>query len=280
MKRTLDPQQPFSISVTERGRRTFKNVKYKAQSTSIIYSLVPTVLPQGLSILDIINEMRKTLSELIERSLQHVAPSDQVRLVLSHKDLDFPVITAMVRKLDLTSDMLCERIMKVYQSKRNLLFHGLLSLEVLSIAMPRGGGGRNGFRSKDSTIDLNSWLKNSNVVVRIKSDPDGNCLARAICISKAKADGLVGNDWKYLRENVSGRLDKAAANLTKKAGVSLLNREATFSDLSNFQKVLEPDYQLLVVTPEGGKNIYLKDHLQINNYLLSCITTTSIVCYR
>lgn len=162
----------------------------------------------------------------------------------------------MVKKSDLTADLLCQRVMKVAQSKRELLFNGMLSLSVISTSLPQGGGG-NGKRSKGAVIDFTTWLKNSRCVIRI--DQSGNdCLPRAICISKAHLDGVGGTEWKYLKLNRQKRLDLASSKLCKDAGVILGTNGAVYDDLIKFQEYLKPHYQLIVVTPSGGSNFYFR----------------------
>lgn len=244
----------FTVTVTERSRRVHSNAKFRITTTDISFSLTPFLPQANFSVLNIINGIKQALNQTIKSSLDHVGQDDKVRLVLNHKDLDRPISVPMVKRSQLTPDLLCERIMRVAQSKKELLFHGLLTLNVLSTTLPLGGG--NGGRHKDGVIDFTRWTKNSQCVVRIESNGN-DCLPRAIVISKAKVDGIGYNEWQYLRKNQLQRLDKAAVALTVKARVTLGSCGATFDDLSKYQEAL-PGYQLIVVTPEGGSDFYYR----------------------
>lgn len=256
MKRTGNHHSHFSVLVTEKSRRKRYNAKFRTTVVDLLFALTPSVPQSNFSVVDIIDGIRDAITFIIDSSLEHIAADDKVRLVLDHKDLDKPISIPMIKRSLLTPDLLCERIMKVAQSKKELLFHGLLNLNVLSTSLPRGGG-INGKRSKDSVIDFTDWRKNSQCVIRIKSD-GSDCLARAICVSRAKIDGLEGIEWRRLRENKFGHLDKAAYELCKSSGVVQRQDGATYDDLIQFQEFLKPHYQLIVVTPEGGKDLFFR----------------------
>ena len=144
---------------------------------------------ENVDLKDIFNEMNRVLDEILVTTLVDIEDEHQIRVSLLNVDLERDIYTNFRKKKDFTSDVLLNEIIKVSQSKKEFLLKCMIELDVVSVNVPSIGG-----RSinSHSFVNVDKWRKNSNKVIPVKGD--GLCVARAIVVSKAHADGLRGNE--------------------------------------------------------------------------------------
>ena len=143
--------------------------------------------------------MNRVLREIVDSKLTACSDEDKVRVSLRNMELDNDIYTTFRKKKDFSVDLLMNEIIKVSQSKKEFLLNGMIELNIICVKVPTIGGGGGRYSSVSSFCNIDKWRKKSNKVVQVKGD--GLCLARAIVVSKAHADGKRGNKWRQIRED-------------------------------------------------------------------------------
>ena len=198
---------------------------------------------ENVELTEIFSEMSRSLDEIFVNILNTIEDSDQIRIALRNVELEREIWLPFREKRHFNMDLLMNEIIKVSQSKNEFILNGLLEIEAIVVKVPVIGGKYD----NGSFMNIDKWRKNSNKVVRIVGD--GLCLARAIVVSRAHADGLRKEDWRRVRENTHNIQTDLANKLCEQAG--LIPNEVGFSyaSLEKFQTALGNDYQLIAVSP-------------------------------
>ncbi len=156
----------------------------------------------------------------------------------------------------------CRRdTVRVVQSHQEFRLNESVTIDIVHVGMPEGSGKRKrdtidleslpkgrGKRKRD-TVDMESYLKSKRSVIRIR-DNDDLCLARALVVAIAKADG--DKRYKQLANHRKPSQKKAACELHEKAGVPF--GPCGIPEVKQFQKHL-PEYEINIVSSDRENSI-------------------------
>lgn len=207
------------------------------------------------------------LDAVLGKVLLKAKPNDPVRIRLYSRGLKHPIWIPPMPRSQLSVDRVMLHVEKVLQSNENFRIDQSFELFVQHAAIPNGG--------TDNNIPklLRAKLDNKRCVTQVRNN-DEICLARAIVIAKALADGDRALYTKLHHTNRPTTLsDRTAQTKKAKALIALTGlpiRAYSLDDVAVFQSVL-PDYMILVVGitqlnsiifsgPEKNKKIILLLH--------------------
>ena len=185
--------------------------------------------------------IRITLSmqEMLNRLLDGINGHDFVRIVIQNRYLYEAIKLPFIRRDQLNVDVILAAIMNVLNSNKDFLIDGNLKINLIHVAMPRGGRSKKAFDSR---------LKKSKSIVRVRNH-DNMCLARAIVISKAKAD----KDAKYASIRDSNPMQKRLARaLCQAAGVDH-TKQCGYDEFAIFQHICQITKLLFFQEKKNGE---------------------------
>ena len=133
--------------------------------------------------------------------------------------------------------LLIDQISKVSQSKREFLLSGEVTIDILCVKIPRVGG---------RMTDIDTWIKNSTKIVRVKRD--GLCLAKSIILSLAKINKVDKKSWKQLIDNSNNILNNEAKKFYENVNLNYDEYGISIDSLTKIQEYLGDNYQLVAVT--------------------------------
>ncbi len=142
-----------------------------------------------------------------------MSENDLIRFVLRTEQLDKPISLPFMPVSRLTPERLYSQIERVVQSHQEFRLDQTVIVDIVHVEMLQGKGKR-----KRDTIDLESYLESKRSVIRIRNNDD-LCLARALVVAIAKADG--DKRYSLLADHRKPSQRKAACELHEKAGVPL-----------------------------------------------------------
>ncbi len=215
----------------------------KFRTTAMDYS----VSFKGLEDLDVVQQslnVRIIFDQLLNDITGGMSENDLIRFVLRTEQLDKPISLPFMPVSRLTPERLYSQIERVVQSHQEFRLDESVIVDIVHVEMPEGKGKR-----KRDNIDLESYLESKRSVVRIRNNDD-LCLARALVVAIAKADG----DKRYglLLDHRRPAQRKAACELHEKAGVPL--GPCGIPEVKQFQKHL-PEYEINIVSMDHGDSI-------------------------
>ena len=218
-----------------------------------------------VSIDQVLFEVELTLNAIIHELLHGASDDDYVRVSINNELLDYEIYTPF-RKCDIfTTEMIMSEIVKVVQSKKEFLLHGLLDIDVIHVKPTGIGGGAGGSKWKKSVVDINSWKRNSKKVICVKKDSSNLCVARSLVVCKAYEDGIKGNKWRRIRDDFEQTQYKEALKLCKDSNVIIKDNRISNEDFDKFQSFLSPEYQIVIVM--APKNYYYVGNINANKQL-------------
>ncbi len=221
--------------------RQVKSKKFR--TTAMDYS----VSFNGLEDLDVVQEslnVRIIFDQLLSDVTGGMSENDLIRFVLRTEQLDKPISLPFMPVSRLTPERVFSQIERVVQSHQEFRLDESVIVDIIHVEMPQGKGKR-----KRDNIDLESYLESKRSVVRIRNTDD-LCLARAIVVAIAKADG--DKRYKLLTKHYRPAQEKAARELHEKAGVPL--GPCGIPEVKQFQKHL-PEYEINIVSMDHGNSI-------------------------
>ena len=221
--------------------RQVKSKKFR--TTAMDYS----VRFNDLKDLNLIQEYERTqriFEQLLSDVTNGMGESDLIRFVLRTEQLDKPISLPFMPVSRLTPERVFSQIERVVQSHQEFRLDESVIVDIVHVEMPQGKGKR-----KRDNINLEGYLESKRSVVRIRNNDD-LCLARAIVVAIAKADG--DKRYKTLVDRRIPAQEKAARELHEKAGVPL--GPCGIPEVKQFQKHL-PEYEINIVSMDHGNSI-------------------------
>lgn len=186
------------------------------------------------------------LESVLDRVLADAKPDDKVRLSLHNsKGFKRPIWVPPLRRSQLSVDRIMMEVEHIIQSNEAFRLDECFELRVQHAVVPAGKGGDD---RKTHSL-LRSRIGEKHCVTQVRNK-DEICLARAIVIGKALADG----DRKLYRtlhhtKGSTDLTDKTLQTIHAKALIALTGlpyRRYSLEDVVAFQTVL-PDYRIIVV---------------------------------
>ncbi len=215
----------------------------KFRTTAMDYS----VSFKGLEDLDVVQQslnVRIIFDQLLNDITGGMSENDLIRFVLRTEQLDTPISLPFMSVSKLTPERLYSQIERVVQSHQEFRLNESVIADIVHVEMPEGRGKR-----KRDTIDLESYLESKRSVIRIRNNDD-LCLARALVVAIAKADG--DKRYSQLANHRKPSQKKAACELHEKAGVPF--GPCGIPEVKQFQKHL-PEYEINIVSSDHRDSI-------------------------
>ncbi len=238
-----------SVTEDDTGERFYtinevRQVKSKKfRTTAMDYS----VSFKGLEDLDVVQQslnVRIIFDQLLNDITGGMSENDLIRFVLRTEQLDTPISLPFMSVSKLTPERLYSQIERVVQSHQEFRLNESVIADIVHVEMPEGRGKR-----KRDTIDLESYLESKRSVIRIRNNDD-LCLARALVVAIAKADG--DKRYSQLANHRKPSQKKAACELHEKAGVPF--GPCGIPEVKQFQKHL-PEYEINIVSSDHRDSI-------------------------
>ncbi|GBL53903.1 hypothetical protein AVEN_270448-1 [Araneus ventricosus] len=199
----------------------------------------------GLLLINLINTVRRLITEILQRSTVGLSPHDLIRICVFAPGLDYPISTCLHNVAAMTVETLLYEICKVLQSKKNLRLDEKLIFDVVTIKRPRGAG-----KKPVLNIGIDRLRKKS--VISIPFDDEGICCARAIVVGHAAAT----NHPKYNSiRNGKWPLQKTLAlQLHQNSGVPV--SACGLDEIKKFEQFL--NVQIHVISSENFNKLIYK----------------------
>ena len=195
-------------------------------------------------------ESRKRTYGIFDHLLKDVTegmnPNDQIRFVLSSKQLQTPISIPFCSLEELTTEKVLSHVEKVVQSNEEFRLNTTVNIDVIRVEMPQGSGRR----LKRTTLNIRDYLKKKKSVIPIINNKDNLCLARALVASIARIE----NDPRYARiiETGNSVQRERAFDLHEAANVPL--GPCGLREVRLFQQYLV-NYQIIVVSGDQNNAI-------------------------
>ncbi|XP_071959492.1 uncharacterized protein [Antedon mediterranea] len=200
----------------------------------------------------------RIFEHVVDNLCINVHVDDMLRIVIQAEGLDTPISIPFGRRAHLTADVIFAAIMKVLQSKTDILINNKFKFNVLHMRMPRGGGyRRNGI---DKMINAKS-------IIKIKNDGNETiCCARAIVTGISMLEDKINNvaRWNNIRKSYDQQ-KTAALHLLRDSGVR--EQACGIEELKKMQSKL-PNYQIIVLSKDNLNSvIFSGDYCKKQIYL-------------
>ena len=204
------------------------------------------------NVLDNVNllESRKRTYGIFDHLIKDVTkgmnPSDQVRFVLSSKQLQSPISIPFCSLEELTTEKVLSHVEKVVQPNEEFRLNTTVNIDLIRVEMPQGSGRR----LKRTTLNIRDHLKKKKSVIHIINNNDNLCLARALAVSIARIEkdprynSIKDSRWAMQRER--------AFDLHEAANVPL--GPCGLREVRLFQQYLV-NYQIIVVSGDQNNTI-------------------------
>ena len=188
----------------------------------------------------------RIFDHLIEDVTKDMNSYDQVRFVLSSKQLQSPISIPFCSLEKLTIEKVLSHVEKVIQSNEEFRLNDTVNIDLIRVEMPQGSGRR----SKRTTLNIRDHLKKKGSVITIINNKDDLCLARALVVSIARIE----QDPRYVqitRPNSTVQRERAF-DLHEAANVPL--GPCGLKEVELFQQHLV-NYQIIVVSGDQNNTI-------------------------
>ena len=197
---------------------------------------------------DLLESRKRTygiFDHLIKDVTKGMNSYDQVRFVLSSKQLQTPIAIPFCPLEELTTEKVLSHVEKVVQSNEEFRLNTTVNIDLIRVEMPQGSGRR----SKRTTLNIRDHLKKKGSVIPI-NNRDNLCLARALVVSIARIE----NDPRYnsIRDSRCVIQRERAFDLHEAANVPL--GPCGLKEVDLFQQYLV-NYQIIVVSGEQNNTI-------------------------
>ena len=202
-------------------------------------------------------ESRKRTYGIFDRLLKDVTegmnPNDQVRFVLSSKQLQTPIAIPFCSLEELTTEKVLSHVEKVVQSNEEFRLNTTVNIDVIRVEVPHGSG-----RLKRDIVNIRDYLKKKKCVIPI-NNKDDLCLARALVVNIARIE----KDPRY------GRITRPDSTVQRERAFDL--HEAAnvplgpcgLKEVELFQQYLV-NYQIIVVSGDQSNSIIYPHHPRAN----------------
>ena len=195
-------------------------------------------------------ESRKRTYGIFDRLIKDVTggmnPNDQVRFVLSSKQLQTPIAIPFCSLEELTTEKVLSHVEKVVQSNEEFRLNNTVNIDVIRVEMPQGSGKS---RCKRNIVNVRDYLKKKGSVITI-NNKDDLCLARALVVSIARIEQ--DPRFEYIRRTESAAQRERAFDLHEAANVPL--GPCGLNEIELFQQYLV-NYQIIVVSGDQNNAI-------------------------
>ena len=197
---------------------------------------------------DLLESRKRTygiFDHLIKDVTEGMNPNDQIRFVLSSKQLQTPIAIPFCSLEELTTEKVLSHVEKVVQSNEEFRLNTTVNIDLIRVEMPQGSG-----RSKRTTLNIRDHLKKKKSVIPINNKDDDLCLARALVVSIARIE----QDPRYGHFTNSSRplQRERAFDLHEAANVPL--GPCGLKEVELFQQHLV-NYQIIVVSGDQNNSI-------------------------
>ena len=228
------------------------NTKYKATEKDFKITFQDM---DAVSFSETLELVSRLIERVLARLLKDVEPHHKVRLVLRSPELDAAIQIPFTRKKDLHAREVIDYIVRVLNSNQSFHIHPGIILNVIHVAVPRGGT-----RKRVKSFDPKKILKDKRSVITI-NNKDDLCFGRALAVAKCHAlkennDEKARDSWDSLRR-YDGPQKAAAEALYDAAGVK--RGRCGVPEMQKFQEFLAPDFGINVfqlnMTP-GEQHIF------------------------
>ena len=136
---------------------------------------------------DLLESRKRTygiFDHLIKDVTEGMNPNDQVRFVLSSKQLQTPIAIPFCSLEELTTEKVLSHVEKVVQSNEEFRLNDTVNIDVIRVEMPQGSGKS---KCKRDIVNVRDYLKKKQSVITI-NNKDDLCLARALVVSIARIE--------------------------------------------------------------------------------------------
>ena len=195
-------------------------------------------------------ESRKRTYGIFDHLIKDVTggmnPNDQVRFVLSSKQLQTPIAIPFCSLEELTTEKVLSHVEKVVQSNEEFRLNNTVNIDVIRVEMPQGSGKCKG---KRNIVNVRDYLKKKKSVIAI-NNKDDLCLARALVVSIARIEQ--DPRFEYIRRTEAVAQRERAFDLHEAANVPL--GPCGLNEIELFQHYLV-NYQIIVVSGDQNNAI-------------------------
>lgn len=194
-----------------------------------------------------INVINKLFDEVIHRVTEGSAPHDLIRFCITSETLDKPISTSLLRVDQMTVEKVTSTVMKVMQSKQNIMLDENFNIDTILVRRPVGSGRH----QRVYNIDVDRLKKRSILSVDNDEDFSNLCCAKAIVL--AKAHEMKDPELKSLTKKDNSLLLRRAIKLHTEAGVP--EGPCGYQEISRFENFL--DTQIVVISAENMQKVCL-----------------------
>ena len=198
---------------------------------------------------DLLESRRRTygiFDHLIRDVTKGMNPYDQVRFVLSSKQLQSPISIPFCSLEELTTEKVLSHVEKVIQSNEEFRLNTTVNIDLIRVEMPQGSGRR----LKRTTLNIRDYLKKKGSVITIINNKDNLCLARALVVSIARIEQ--DPRYHYIIDSSRPFQRERAFDLHEAANVPL--GPCGLREVRLFQQYLV-NYQIIVVSGDQNNTI-------------------------
>ena len=198
---------------------------------------------------DLLESRKRTygiFDHLIKDVTEGMNPNDQVRFVLSSKQLQTPIAIPFCSLEELTTEKVLSHVEKVVQSNEEFRLNTTVNIDLIRVEMPRGSGRT---RVKRDIVNIRDYLKKKGSVITI-NNKDDLCLARALVVSIARIEQ--DPRYAYIMDSRGWLQRERAFDLHEAANVPL--GPCGLNEVELFQQHLV-NYQIIVVSGDQNNSI-------------------------
>lgn len=190
-----------------------------------------------------VESIRQIFETLLLNCSENMLPNDLIRFCIQANGLDKPISTCLEPISSFTIEKLITIIMKVLQSKEEIMLDQGFNVDVITIRRDVGAG-----RRKVINVNVDSLKKRS--ILNIPNDKRGLCCAKSIVYALAHLE----KDQRAinaLRHRQRPALLKRAIELHRKAGVPI--GPCTYKEIDLFEKYLK--VQIVVFSTQSMNKV-------------------------
>ena len=207
---------------------------------------------------DLLESRKRTygiFDHLIKDVTEGMNPNDQVRFVLSSKQLQTPITVPFCSLEELTTEKVLSHVEKVVQSNEEFRLNNTVNIDLIRVEMPQGSGRSN---VKRNIVNIRDYLKKKGSVITI-NNKDDLCLARALVVSIARIEQ--DPRYGYIIDSRRPLQRERAFDLHEAANVPL--GPCGLNEVELFQHYLV-NYQIIVVSGDHNNSIIYPDQPPAN----------------
>ena len=222
-----------------------KHHSQKFNMTAKNYSVHFNNVLNDVNLLESRNRTYGIFDHLLKDVTEGMNSTDQVRFVLSSKQLQTPIALPFCSLEELTTEKVLSHVEKVVQSNEEFRLNDTVNIDVIRVEMPQGSGRR----YKRTILNIRDHLGKKKSVIPI-TNKDNLCLARALTVSMARIEKDPRFAWISRPESTAQR--ERAFDLHEAANVPL--GPCGLKEVDLFQHYLT-NYQIIVVSGDQDNAI-------------------------